>query len=475
MRRINTSDMRNLERHGRSWRVTLNVPNHLRAILGCTRLKKALSTDSPSEAVRRKVAALAELYQRLAEAEEVASGAPKAMRVMAARLHEEYGETVSDGLAQEREEDIRAILKPVTSALKEVYDPQFEEHVWVIPPEARSAIDEVRDIAHGKLRPIDAFEDEFLGRSRAKERTKDDLRRALKVVEKWCRTRGLQACLDRLKKTHAVQFFDEIEVILGKTISPVRKRTYLGVLRRYWAYLEARGRLEVNIWAAVQIAKPHTTREEEERAFTDEEVRRLLTSGAPPRLHDLMMIGALTGARLDAIVSLKVGDCDHGALRFKAQKKESGTRLVPIHSGLAETIKRRCEGKSPGDDLFPEWPGPKRVDSRRERSFKASNRFTDWRRATGVDEVIPGNRRSRVNFHSFRRWFITAAERAGVAEPTIASLVGHSRAGVTLGIYAEGPTLEAARAEVEKVRLPDLSGGPVPTPKIVSLVMRDAA
>jgi integrase len=272
-----------------------------------------------------------------------------------------------------------------------------------------------------------------------------------------------------------VQFFDEIEVVLGKTISAVRKRTYLGVLRRYWAHLRARSRLRENIWTAVEIDKPHTTREEQERAFTDDEVRRLLTGGAPSRLHDLMMIGALTGARLDAIVSLKVGDCNHGAVRFKAQKKEAGARLVPIHSGLAETIKRRCEGKSPSDDLFPEWPGPKKAGSRRERSFKASNRFTEWRRVLGVDDVIPGNRRSRVNFHSFRRWFMTAAERAGIAEPTIASLVGHSRAGVTLGIYAEGPLLDAARTEIERMRLPDLTVGPIPTPMVVSLVTRDAA
>ncbi len=175
-----------------------------------------------------------------------------------------------------------------------------------------------------------------------------------------------------------------------------------------------------------------------------------------------MIIAALTGARLDAIICLKVGDCVGDAIRFKAQKKESGARLVPIHSRLAEVIKRRCADKAPEDDLFPEWPGPKKVGSRRERSFKMSNRFTDYRRKIGVDEVIPGNRRSRVNFHSFRRWFITAAERAGVPEATISSLVGHSRAGVTLGIYAEGPTLDAARAEIEKVRLPDLSDAPDP-------------
>jgi integrase len=475
MSRVNASDTKSLELHGRSWRVTIHVPIHLRPILNATRLKKALNTDSKLEAVRRKPAALAELYRRIAEAEETARGSVKSMRVMAARIFDEYGGTSCPGLEDERSDDIKAVLRPVTSMLPMGRDERTGEPVVSVPAAADAIIQQVNSIARGRIRPIDSFEDEFLDRSKNKDRTKDDLRRALKFVEQWCKKRAIEPCFDRLRKPHAVQFFDEIEVILGKTISPVRKRTYLGVLRRYWAYLEARGRLEVNIWMSVQIDEPHRTREEEERAFTDEEIRRLLTSGAPPRLHDPMMIAALTGARLDAIICLKVGDCLGGAIKFKAQKKESGARLVPIHSGLAEVIKRRCAGKAHSDDLFPEWPAPQKVGSRRERSFKTSNHFTDWRRKIGVDDVIPGNRRSRVNFHSFRRWFITTAERAGIPEPTIASLVGHSRAGVTLGIYAEGPTLDAARAEIEKVQLPDLTKGPIPVAQVVSLVTRDAA
>jgi hypothetical protein len=45
-------------------------------------------------------------------------------------------------------------------------------------------------------------------------------------------------------------------------------------------------------------------------------------------------------------------------------------------------------------------------------SFRASNEFTEYRRSVGVEEVVKGRRRSLVNFHSFRRYFITKAEQA---------------------------------------------------------------
>jgi len=60
-----------------------------------------------------------------------------------------------------------------------------------------------------------------------------------------------------------------------------------------------------------------------------------------------------------------------------------------------------------------------------------------------------------VTFHSFRRWFITKAEQAGIAPHIIASVVGHKRQGMTLGLYSGGPSREQLRECVEAVRLPE--------------------
>jgi hypothetical protein len=72
----------------------------------------------------------------------------------------------------------------------------------------------------------------------------------------------------------------------------------------------------------------------------------------------------------------------------------------------------------------------------------------------GVEDVVEGKRRSLVNFHSWRRFFVTKAEQAMQPEHIIAIAVGHKRAGVTLGRCSAGPLMEQVRACVEVVRLP---------------------
>jgi len=53
-----------------------------------------------------------------------------------------------------------------------------------------------------------------------------------------------------------------------------------------------------------------------------------------------------------------------------------------------------------------------------------------------------GQHRALVNFHSFRRWFITMAERAGQPPHVFKAVVGHARAGMALGVYSGGPSVE---------------------------------
>ena len=134
---------------------------------------------------------------------------------------------------------------------------------------------------------------------------------------------------------------------------------------------------------------------------------------------------------------------------------------MPIHPDLKAIVAERVKGKRPEDDFFPEWPEPKSKDSIRERSGYCSKRFTAYRRAIGVDEQIEGKRRSLVNFHSFRRWFITKMERAGATGDLIAAIVGHKRSGLTLGRYSAGPEMEAAKLAIARVKLPPRDGSPV--------------
>ena len=286
-----------------------------------------------------------------------------------------------------------------------------------------------------------------------KPRTRADDERALRYLEDWCSRNRVAPTLQAITRKVVMRFADGLGTI-AKGQSPVTLQKYVNRLRVYWEWLAKREHVEANVWVGVKLKAPAVRHDEEERPFYRDEMMKLLDGPASPQMHDLMRMAALTGARLDAIVDLRVQDCADGAFHFKPQKKEKGVRKVPIHSALAAIVKRRTAGKGVNDPVFPEWPAPQ-ANSLRERSFKASNAFTKYRREVGVDEQIEGKRRSLVNFHSFRRWFITEAERANQPPHIISAVVGHKRDGMTLGLYSAGPLLEQARGCVEAVRLPE--------------------
>ena len=99
-----------------------------------------------------------------------------------------------------------------------------------------------------------------------------------------------------------------------------------------------------------------------------------------------------------------------------------------------------------------------------ERGQPISKSFMRERRALGVDERPEGRRHSRIDFHSFRRWFIKKARDAihagatGYDQWTIADVVGHDRESeglsMTMGRYPGRAPEAAMRACVEAVKLP---------------------
>lgn len=194
---------------------------------------------------------------------------------------------------------------------------------------------------------------------------------------------------------------------------------------------------------------------EPERPFTDAELVKLLSAPShrqDPLLSDLMPMAALSGMRIEELCGLRVGDCAGGGFAVREGKTDAAARTVPIHPDLAGIVARRCAGKAAAGFLFHELPGGG-LDGK--RSDPASKRFTRLRRALGVDDAREGRRRSLANFHSFRRWFITKAEQAGIPGETIKVVVGHKREDVTFGVYSGSPSEKQKRACVEAVRLPE--------------------
>ena len=164
-------------------------------------------------------------------------------------------------------------------------------------------------------------------------------------------------------------------------------------------------------------------------------------------------MAALSGMRIEELCRLKVRDCAGGLFKITKAKTTAGVRSVPAHPDLCSIVAGRSAGKSLDGYLFDELTDPP-AGSPRERSMPAVKRFSRYMRAIGVAVLVPGKRRSLTNFHSLRRWFVTKAEHAGQPETIIASVVGHKRQGMTLGVYSGGPNAAQFRACVKSVKLP---------------------
>jgi hypothetical protein len=439
-----------LEKKNGKWRVTVAVPRDLHRKLG-TRLKQSLHTDSLALANKLKWQVVGELRAAIEHARSTTGKAAltrEAVAIAAMR-------TRANDVGEKDELDEAIVLRAEEIAGK----PQSVEHIPGVGPVYQYDADRERQahdfaaLARGDATPIELHHDHYLSQATTKRRTQADDKRAIKFLLAWCDKHRVKPVLQAITPRVATRFMDDLASVAGGQ-HPVTLQKYLYRLSQYWKWLLRREHVEINPFAGLKLATPETPHDQLERPFTRAEMVALLSGPASPEMHDLMRIGALTGARLDAIADLRVKDCADGVFLFKPQKREKGQRAVPVHSALKRIVRHRVAGKTPDDDLFPEWPPPMKRGSQRERSFKASNAFTQYRRSVGVEEMVPGKRRSLVNFHSFRRWFITEAERADQPESIIAAVVGHKRQGMTLGRYSAGPRLEQARRCVEAVKLP---------------------
>jgi integrase len=448
MSRRAAADRQYLELHRERWRVSVAVPKHLHGVLG-TRLKRPLNTDSLTIANQLKWPIVREFQHLIANGGAPGEQSPSILAEEFRRQRKQVDDTAElDDHIQITAETLRGpevgtSPDPDTGEEHPVYDERRE----------REAGSFVRQ-ALGLMVPVDHLHDRYLAQLTVKARTKADDERAMKMLKRWCAEEGIEPSLQSFPdKKAAVRFLDALPT-LAPGLDPVTLNKYPRRLASYWKWLEARDEVAVNVWQGLTLPEPDKPHDELERPFTREEMAALLTGDAASEMHDLMRIGALTGCRLDPIVSLKVKDCrEDGVFVFKPQKREKAARLCPIHSDLREIVARRTDGKKPNDPVFPEWPEvPPELSA--ERSNDASQEFTAYRRRVGVDDVVAGRRRSRVNFHSFRRWFITEAERANQQPHLIAVAVGHKREGMTLGVYSAGPLIEQVREVVEAVKLP---------------------
>jgi integrase len=244
-------------------------------------------------------------------------------------------------------------------------------------------------------------------------------------------------------------------------------------LKSYWEWLAKRGHLkgEQNPWAGQRVKGKERLRRETQREtggqgkrpFTNAEVSTLLGGLDDRLLLDFCRVAALTGMRRDEIAFLRVKHLQAGVIKVPGTKTANALRDVPVHPDLIDLFAQRSAGKMADGFIFHELPDQR--SKARGRGAPIAQAFTRKRRALGVDDTPAGARQSRVDLHSFRRWFIRQAieaieegRGAGFTEWTIADVVGHSKEdgplGMTMGRYPGKAPIKALRACVEAVRLP---------------------
>ncbi len=319
----------------------------------------------------------------------------------------------------------------------------------------QGAADVFAGVARGTATPLEPFIDQWLAESDIEHRSKGDHRRAVKELLTWAESTNRQGTVEQFTQKVAGAYVSHLLQAGLDRSKTVSKR--LWSLSSFWRFLIRKGHADgiPNPWLGHSIGGGRSARDKApERPFTAAEVARLLEGPAEPVLADLMRLAFYSGARIEELCLLRVADIDTAEKTMRIQadpKSQASRRVVPIHTAVWPIIERRIEGRASDAFVLHELGASPKEG--RQRSMAISKAFGRHRAAVGVDDKHEGQRRSLVNFHSFRRTFVTLCEQAGQPESTIRAVVGHKRAGMTFGLYSGGPSLEQRRACVESVKL----------------------
>ena len=439
-------DMRWLMRQGQTWYAVVEVPAKLRATLGKRRIKRTLDTPDLNVARVRRLPVVAKMQAALRNAQAEVQGDPLTVEALEWRAALKEFDAQGDGGSVGEAPDVREQLADRAYALDE--------------QRGLTVATAFHNLATGKTTLIDTYIDAWLadggvGGGALEERTIKERRRALAKFQAWLGVSKIAPTVEAVTAKVAGRYVSEAMLPSGRSVVTIIKA--LGALSGYWRWLIKRGNLpygSTDPWQgqAPMKRKSDGSGRDAERAFTDEEVARLLADPPGDTFPDFLRIAALTGMRREEIGQLTVADCAGGVFVIRDGKTDAAARRVPVHSALAALVTARMTGKVSGAFLFDE------IRSKNpERTDPLGKMFIRYRRSLGIQEG--SGRRSQVNFHSLRRWFITSAVNAKQPPHMVSLVVGHTegRKGMTLGRYWAGADDAALREVVEAVKLPTLA------------------
>lgn len=428
-------EKRNLVLRHLTWSAVLEVPRSLRPVLG-KRLIRSLKTHSLEVARGRRHAVLAEFQKQIDQARRVPPARGESLDDEAVQF---FDQPLSDFKADEQ-------YGPGYTK-QEMLDGRVEQ---IFGQHGDAAARNFSKIASGTAIPIALNVSSWISQGHYAVRTQSQHRQVLKEFTNWCSEANKGTTLEQVTRKVAGEFIGAL-VDAGQHAKTINRKLFS--IRAYWKWLEQRGVTPSNPWEKQSLKTAKSTgrgADETRKEFTDAQLVTLLTGETDDDIRDFMRIAALSGLRIEEIAQLKVTDCTGGIFNILRGKTKAAQRRVPIHSALVDLVTTRSMGKKPSEWLFSGLLTSKAG----ERSAALSKRFGHYRERVGVDEKIPGQRGSLVNFHSFRKYFATQALQADHPLHIVQQIIGHARDGVTLQVYHGGDTEMRLRAAVESVKLP---------------------
>lgn len=206
--------------------------------------------------------------------------------------------------------------------------------------------------------------------------------------------------------------FDLRRDIARDGIAPSTMETYRGVFRAFYAFLqseEIRADNPAERLAVVLVPKALP------RPYTQEQIDRLLSTGAYFRTRVMIALAAYQGLRASEIARVHSDDIELDAGTLRVLGKGGRTDYLPLHDAILELVPRMGDGY-----WFPARSG-------REGHIKGqsvSDLLHDARERAGiVDKALTG--------HSLRHSFGTELVRRGANIRAVQELMRHSSLNTT--------------------------------------------
>jgi integrase len=417
---------RYLQKVGHTYYARVKVPRTLTPVVGQSHLRVSLHTRDPDEAERRKWRAVAQLKGKLTALRKTGNDPAlkkaRTYRAQLADLQRAGDHDMVGAVAEFALEDAQQLERDRGTQLAETF--------------LSVAVDGALTVSELSLEWLAATADRY------SKQTSQQHQRAAEELRGW-----LKGDVTPLQVSDAVAVRYVEEGLEGAYATRRRK---LNSLVSFWEWMALRAYVprRANPWRGFRLSKKADAARDDKRPYSESELLVLL-GGSPkyPGLAHLVILGLLTGARLDELASLRIDDVQpkkdsrgrYLLVSIKRAKTKAGVRSIAVaHPQALAVLSKRLVGKG---NVFPELR-PGGYDAK--LSWAVSKAFGRYRTGLGLP--------SAVDFHSTRRTFITTLENLGVDQVRIARYVGHTLPTLAFSLYSGGSSEQTSVQVARTIR-----------------------